>query len=181
MCQNCFKSWLFETEEGQAYYNKTTLKGIRTGQKLAIKKQKQKRREEKEQNKSIQKLIKEARIPFHKYILLRDINNACISCRSTSSDIWDAGHFYKAELYSGLIFDEDNSHKQCRKCNTFLDGNLSDYRINLEKKIGKEKLKELDNRAIKLKSYKYTRDELIEIKKYYKEQIKLLIKNYNNE
>jgi hypothetical protein len=31
---------------------------------------------------------------------------------------WDSGHYFKAELFYGTIFDE-TLHKQCRKCNRF--------------------------------------------------------------
>jgi hypothetical protein len=35
---------------------------------------------------------------------LRDANENCISCGGNDKDLWDGGHFKKAEIYSGVIF-----------------------------------------------------------------------------
>jgi 2-C-methyl-D-erythritol 4-phosphate cytidylyltransferase len=83
----------------------STLKKVKVQarkEKLKIKK------EYKEQNKSIAQLIQEARKPFQQWIRIRDANKPCISCGSVDSMIWDAGHFKKAELYPGMIFNEMN-------------------------------------------------------------------------
>jgi hypothetical protein len=159
----CYQKWLFGTKEGGEVIKKCSLSASRK-----VKKEKAKEsREYKQRNKSIARLIQDARTPFHAFIRFRDANLPCISCDSTDAMIWDAGHFYKAELYTGLIFDENNVHKQCRKCNTFLDGNENEYRKGLIKRFGIDYVLELDEKAIKLRTKKFERDELESIKKEY--------------
>jgi len=127
---------------------------------------------------SLQDYESEARKYFQKWVRLRDKNDGCISCGRTNTERWDGGHYFKAELYSGLIFHEDNCHKQCsRPCNKDLDGNLANYRINLVKKIGEERVKWLEDNKDRLRAKKYTRFELVEITEYYKVKIKELTQN----
>lgn len=156
----CYSKWLLSTEEG----NKVFAKSIITGKSKVAKNYKKKHREEKEKNKSISKLISEARKPFHKWIRFRDANKPCISCGSIDSKIWDAGHFYKAELYTALIFDERNVNKQCRKCNTFLGGNENNYRLGLIKRYGEEFVNNLDLDSKSKRTYKFTKEEIRNIK-----------------
>lgn len=174
LCESCYRNWLLNTPEGKFIIEKTT---IRAKKQVSISTKKASNKQTKEiieKNKSIQRLIQEARIPFHAYIRHRDANLSCISCGSVLSQIWDAGHLYKAELYSGLIFNEDNVNKQCRKCNTYLDGNENGYRKGYENRFGIEKLKLLDSLAIELRNYKYSREELYTIKEDYQKKLKLL-------
>jgi hypothetical protein len=69
-------------------------------------------------------------------------------------------------------FDEDNVHLQCERCNSFLSGNLIEYRANLISKIGQERFDQLEARARVTR--KFTKDELKEIIKTYKNKIKNL-------
>ena len=105
---------------------------------------------------------------FHKFIRERDKDKPCISCGQYTT--LQAGHFYSGGHYSALRFDEVNVHGQCLRCNYFLSGNLNNYRINLEKKIGTERLKQLDMKAsiyIRTRTFKWDRFSLIEkIEKY---------------
>ena len=126
----------------------------------------------KDQNKTIGKLTMEARLPFQRWIRERDRGYPCISCGSTKSQTFHAGHFLKAELYTGLIFNEDNCHRQCAQCNYYLDGNEANYRIGLIKKIGKERVEWLEENKDRLRLHKWTKEELIEIKNKYKERLK---------
>jgi hypothetical protein len=105
---------------------------------------------------------------------MRDKDDPCISC-GRYADRYDGGHYFKAELISGLIFHEDNVHKQCsRPCNKDLHGNEANYRIGLIKKIGEERVRWLEENKDRLREYKYTREELIEIKKKYQKKLKEL-------
>lgn len=118
---------------------------------------------------SVAQLKTKAQKSFNSYIRKRDEGQACISCGSRSPS--HAGHFYSAGHYSALRFNEYNCHLQCVRCNYFLSGNLNQYRINLEKKIGIEKLKQLDNLAAISKRnriFKWDRFSLIEIIERYK-------------
>ena len=83
---------------------------------------------------SIGDLKKLARGVFQKWVRLRDKDLPCISCGTFTSEIFHAGHFYPATPYTGMIFDEQNTHRQCVHCNVYLHGNLINYRIGLIKR-----------------------------------------------
>ena len=94
-------------------------------------------------------LLKIAQDTFNKFIRLRDKDEPCISCGYISdgknSRQWHAGHYRPAGQNSALRFDELNTHKQCSICNNHKSGNLVPYRENLIKKIGLDKVEELEN------------------------------------
>jgi hypothetical protein len=114
----------------------------------------------------------DAKKSFQKWARLRDKDLPCISCDKFTK-LNDGGHYKKAEVYSGLIFNEYNVNLQCRKCNRFLNGNELNYRIGLIKKIGEDKVLELEELANESRLYKFTKDELIDIKSKYDKLIKL--------
>ena len=101
------------------------------------------------------------------WIRQRDKDSPCISCGVKNTGLWDGGHFFKAELFSGLIFDERNCHKQCRKCNRFLNGNELQYRKGLIERYGESFVSELESISDANRVYKYSKTELIEIKNKY--------------
>lgn len=135
------------------------------------KEQDRKRKEIKEGLKSISKVIAETKPIFQRFIRLRDKEKPCISCGSFEGQP-QGGHFKKAEIYTGVIFDERNCHKQCKKCNVFLGGNEANYRVNLVKRFSEEFVSELERYADETRNYKYTREELKEIKEKYQKKIK---------
>lgn len=168
----CFSNWLINTPEGKELLDKST---IRAKRKVSAEKKKiewRKKKEWKQKHKSIAKLVNEARIPFQKWIRLRDKNLPCISCGNNYADIYDAGHYYKAELFTGMIFNEMNVHKQCRKCNSFLGGNESQYRKGLIRRYGQDYVFELDQISNARRTYRYSRQELIDIKQRYQEKLR---------
>lgn len=114
----------------------------------------------------------EAKASFQKWIRLRDKELPCISCGGTEKDLWDGGHYFKAELFSGLIFNENNCHKQCRKCNRYQGGNEIAYRMGLVERYGKEYVEKLEELSISKRVYKYTKEELIAKKMQYDIKIK---------
>jgi len=114
-----------------------------------------------------QRLNKVRRV-FQKWIRERDKNQPCISCGIITTKLWDAGHYLKAEVFSGLIFDEDNVHKQCRKCNRYLSGNEVQYRLGLIERIGEDRVKALESKANQKRLKKFTNHELLEIENKYK-------------
>lgn len=102
-----------------------------------------KKRELKQNNKSF--LIKKAQEIVNKYIRLRDLSKPCISCGyKGDSRQWHAGHYRPAGRNSALRFNENNIHKQCSICNNHLSGNLVLYRSSLIKKIGLNKVLEIE-------------------------------------
>ncbi len=106
---------------------------------------------------------------FNKFIRLRDKDQLCISCQKPPKK-QNAGHYFSSGGHSNVRFDEDNVHLQCEHCNTFLSGNLLNYQIEIERRIGAEKLIELQAKAHLEK--KWTKDELKELIAIYKKKIK---------
>jgi hypothetical protein len=116
----------------------------------------------------------EAKTSFQKWVRMRDRDMPCISCGVKDTDLFDGGHYFKAELFSGLIFDERNCHKQCRKCNRFLNGNELQYRSGLIKRYGIDFVTNLESISDSKRVYKYSREELIAKKLQYDIKIKEL-------
>jgi hypothetical protein len=106
---------------------------------------------------------------FNKFIRMRDEGLNCISCDKPPLKK-NAGHYYSQGGHSALRFDEDNIHLQCEHCNTFLSGNLLNYQIGIEKRIGGERLMQLQAKAHDVK--KWTKEELKEIIEIYKKKLK---------
>ena len=119
------------------------------------------------------KLIKKLQPIFNKFIRLRDKGQNCISCGEYAEN-YDAGHFYAVGGYSGLRFDEDNVHKECKRCNCFDESHLIGYAENLKKKLGDERYQALKMRAADYKKngVRWSRIELREQIEYYKQKIK---------
>lgn len=99
-------------------------------------------------DKSLEKLKEIAQDDFNAWIRKRDAKDGyfvCISCNTPKSlSQMDAGHYYSRGNHSFLRYNENNVHGQCRKCNSFMSGYLIPYRENLIKKIGLDKVEELD-------------------------------------
>lgn len=163
LCTKCYPDFILNTDYGKILLEKATIKG----KQKAEKEQRKRTKEERESMKSISRLIQEAREPFQKWIRFRDANEPCISCGTTKAEIWDGSHFFKAEIYTGLIFNEVNVNKSCERCNRFLGGNESGYRLGLVKKYGEKVVKELEEASNHLREYKFSREELKQIKQKY--------------
>jgi hypothetical protein len=125
----------------------------------------------KEDLKTTQDWLKEAQTIFNKYIRMRDMGLLCISC-NTIPKKKNAGHYFSSGGHSNVRFDEDNVHLQCEHCNTYLSGNLLNYQIGIEKRIGADKLIELQAKAHIEK--RWTVDELKAIIKEYKSKVRKL-------
>lgn len=116
------------------------------------------------------KLVQKLQTIFNKYIRLRDKNDPCISC-GEANRTFHAGHYVAVGAKYGLRFNEDNVHKQCSRCNTFLHGNLINYRKNLIKKIGVDRVEALENFV---DSEKMLVSQILVDTEYYKYQVKCL-------
>lgn len=114
-------------------------------------------------------LIQVAKGAFQNGIKKRDEGKPCISCLKVfkKGDIIHAGHCFKAETHSWLLFDEDNCHSQCDTCNIGMDGNFENYIKNLPGRIGVERTEHLRFFAAAKIYTKHDRSELIEIIKKY--------------
>lgn len=85
---------------------------------------------------------------FSEYIRTRDFNTykTCISC-GRPKEYWQlqAGHYCPAgNCGFALIFDELNVNAECGGCNAFDSGHLINYRVNLIKRYGLEKIEALE-------------------------------------
>lgn len=107
---------------------------------------------------------------FNKWIRQRDEGQGCISCGSFN-DI-QAGHYHSAGQNNHLRFNEFNVNSQCKRRNYYLSGNLIHYRANLIKKIGIEKVEELDRLASDKSIHHTDRIFIIETIEKYKKQMK---------
>lgn len=76
--------------------------------------------------------------------LVRDKDLPCISCGTTSTVQWEAGHYISRGANNTLRYELTNIHKQCHRCNVQLSSNAVMYRIGLVKKIGAEKVEWLE-------------------------------------
>lgn len=108
---------------------------------------------------SLRSLLNVARLVFQVWIVLRDQGLPCISCGATNYKP-SGTHYLKAELFSGLIFHEDNCHGGCNECNIENDGNTVEYRTGLIKRIGQLKVLKLEFQANSKRQYRWTREEL---------------------
>jgi hypothetical protein len=112
-----------------------------------------------------------AKSACHAYIRARDYGRPCICCnRSTATGKVNAGHYHESGNNPLIRFDEDNIHLQLEYCNTYQHGDSGDYRPNLIKKIGAERVERLD--GLKGGTLKRTADDYRKIEEYYKEKIK---------
>jgi hypothetical protein len=115
--------------------------------------------------------VKEVQVEFNKYIRARDMGKPCISCGRSSGAKINAGHYRPTSTHPELRFNEINCHLQCEHCNTYKSGNVGEYRFFLIGKIGLPLVEWLEGPHKPLKA---TIEELKFLKKYYKEQTKLI-------
>jgi hypothetical protein len=112
---------------------------------------------------------------FNRYIVLRDKNDPCISCRTTKNVQYCASHYFNTKTFGNLRFDEENVHKACNQyCNGQLSGNLIPYRKYLIEKIGIDRFTALESRQNEVR--KYTIPEIKELISHYRKKIKELTK-----
>lgn len=115
------------------------------------------------------KQLKDAQAAFNAFIRLRDKDMPCISCGRTHKGQIHAGHYRSVGAAPHLRFNQFNVWRQCAPCNTYLSGNLIEYRIRLVRRIGVEKLEwlEAQNEPLRL-----SLDDIKAIKVYYRDLVK---------
>ncbi|MBP9794113.1 MAG: recombination protein NinG [Flavobacterium sp.] len=166
MC--CYADWLLNSEAGKIKLAKVTLKITQPRIDL------QNAFNEKHHRTRLSNLLLNTKIAVHAYVRERDKGKACISCNGLWQSDFQAGHFFKAELYSTLRFDEKNISGQCVGCNIRKDGNESGYRVGIINRYGKSHLDYLDDLAQKenQQTHKWDRHELENIRTLYKQKLK---------
>lgn len=108
--------------------------------------------------------LKEAQSAFNKWVRLRDAELPCISCGRFHQGQYHAGHYRTTKAAPELRFEPDNVHKQCSVCNNHLSGNIVEYRIGLQFKIGTPRVEWIEGPH---EAKRYTIDDLKQIKKEY--------------
>lgn len=166
----CYANWLLNSEKGREKLNRATIKVTKPRMDL------EKAETEKKDRTKLSYLLTNVKNTCHEYVRTRDKGKNCISCNTLWNSDFQAGHFFKAELFSTLKFDEYNINGQCRGCNLFSDGNESGYRVGILNRFGKEILDYLDELAQleKQKTHQWSREQLEFIRQEYKEKLKSL-------
>ena len=111
------------------------------------KKAKQERKEKKKAKEALlthRDYLKLFQTVFNSYIRTRDKDLPCISCGKNNEKQFHAGHYRSVGSCPELRFNELNVWRQCATCNTYLHGNLIEYRKELINRIGVEKVEWLE-------------------------------------
>ena len=120
--------------------------------------------------------IREAQTAFNAFIRERDrlAGHPCISSGRPldwSGNAVDAGHYRSRGSAPHLRFDERNCHAQSKQENRYASGNVTGYRLGLIARIGQEAVDSLESDQV---PRRYTVEQLIELKKFYKAKLKAL-------
>ena len=111
------------------------------------KKAKQERKEKKKAKKALlthREYLNLFQTVFNTYIRERDKDLPCISCGKNNEKQFHAGHYRSVGSCPELRFNELNVWRQCATCNTYLHGNLIEYRKELINRIGVDKVEWLE-------------------------------------
>lgn len=128
--------------------------------------------------KTLPELLREAQREFNRFIRFRD-RLAGFSCISSgrpldwSGNATDAGHYRSVGAAGHLRFNEDNVHAQSKHDNQYKAGNVVEYRINLIKRIGLDRVEALENNNT---VHKWTKDEVRAIRDQYRAKANQLAK-----
>jgi hypothetical protein len=125
----------------------------------------------KEKLKSRADHLRETQAVFNEWIRLRDAALPCVSCGRFHEGQWHAGHYRTVGANPELRFNPDNVHKQCAPCNNHKSGDIVNYRINLVKRIGLERVEILEGPH---KAQRYTIEDLKTMKADYRALIREL-------
>lgn len=125
----------------------------------------------------ISKLKEKAWKQFSRFIRLRDrledpetgfVTDFVKCCTCGVVKPWkemQAGHFIPGRTNS-ILFDEKCCHAQCGACNVYKNGNLIEYWPFMIKKYGMREINR--QKKARVKSRKFTEEELVELCGHYK-------------
>ena len=147
----------------------------------AQRKQRRETKAARERLKTRSDFLKEAQQAFNAYIRERDADKPCISSGKTSlrdpltGGAWDCGHYRSIGSCPELRFCELNAHKQTKRDNRQLSGNVVEYRKGLIERIGLENVEWLEGPH---RARKYTADDLKEIRDHYRRKTRELLRKH---
>jgi predicted RNA-binding Zn-ribbon protein involved in translation (DUF1610 family) len=116
---------------------------------------------------------KEAQIAFNAFIRERDKDLPCVSCGRHHQGQYHAGHYRTTAAAPELRFEPLNVWKQCAPCNNHKSGNLIEYRIELVRRIGADRVEWLEGTH---EPKRYTIEDLKAIKAEYRAKLRELQK-----
>lgn len=148
-----------------SYADKTLAKGrakLAKEVEKAARAEKRAHREKLDDSKKLSHWLELTKTVVHRYIRARDAHLTCISCGTSKTVQWEAGHWLSVGARPELRYDPANINKQCHRCNVQLSGNQAAYRIGLVEKIGLAEVERLEGPH---PVAKFTREELAAIRK----------------
>ena len=118
---------------------------------------------------------KDLQVEVNKLVRLIDERCSCISCGSITGKI-NAGHYYSVGSRPNLRFNLMNIYLQCEHCNSYMSGNLIEYRENLVNLAGEDHVDYLSDLKVIYKDLKLMEFEVKEATKSAKEAVKEMAK-----
>lgn len=109
--------------------------------------------------------VREAQQAFNEWIRLRDAALPCVSCGRHHEGQYHAGHYRTVGANPELRFEPLNVWKQCAPCNNHKSGDIVNYRIELVRRIGWERVEWLEGPH---EAKRYTIEDLKKIKADYR-------------
>lgn len=125
----------------------------------------------KERVKSRADHVRETQAVFNEWIRLRDAALPCVSCGRHHEGQYHAGHYRTVGANPELRFEPLNVWKQCAPCNNHKSGDIVNYRIELVRRIGADRVEWLEGPH---EAQRYTIEDLKAIKAEYRAKIKEL-------
>ncbi|MEX5547860.1 recombination protein NinG [Pseudomonas pergaminensis] len=117
--------------------------------------------------------MKEAQAAFNAWIRERDIGLPCVSCGRHHNGQWHAGHYRTVGGNPELRFEPLNVWRQCAPCNNHKSGDIVNYRLELVRRIGADKVDWLEGPH---EPQRYTIEQLQAIKAEYRAKTRELKK-----
>jgi hypothetical protein len=140
------------------------------GQKAVRKAVRQDTKEQLDKMKTRSMWAREAQTAFNAWIRWRDRDKPCISCGRDHQGQYHAGHYRTTAAAPEIRFNTWNVHKQCSVCNNHKSGNIVEYRINLIRRIGEEKVRILEETS---EIRRYDIEYLKRIKRIYTKRLRV--------
>lgn len=143
LCQSCYATWLYSTEEGTKQISKLAIKS---------KKINDKRKREVKRELNVSSAMRLADTYFSRYIRLKHSTDGDCTCYTCGTDKpikeVDNGHYLKRE-HKATRYHENNCRPQCKTCNgdTKHNGKQAEFRVNLSYEIGEQHVVELETLA----------------------------------
>lgn len=109
--------------------------------------------------------LKDTQHAFNAWIRERDAALPCVSCGRHHEGQYHSGHYRTVGANPELRFEPLNAAKQCAPCNNHKSGDIVNYRIELVKRIGIDKVDWLEGPH---EPKRYTIEDLKAIKAHYR-------------